>query len=92
MSMADPLFVTEKQPLEDAKELNAQGLLLSTGCGVPQDHYLALIHFKKAAQLGNIDALYNLAVAYEYGLGSGCRSSTSDEVPLESGTAGKSSA
>ena len=47
MSMADPLFVTEKQPLEDAKELNAQGLLLSTGCGVPQDHYLALIHFKK---------------------------------------------
>ncbi|MEW9906564.1 MAG: tetratricopeptide repeat protein [Candidatus Symbiodolus clandestinus] len=69
MSMADPLFVTEKQPLEDAKELNAQGLLLSTGCGVPQDHYLALIHFKKAAQLGNIDALYNLAVAYEYGLG-----------------------
>lgn len=49
MASVNFLQATEKQPWEEAKELDALGLLMATGCDVPQDHQLALLYFKQAS-------------------------------------------
>lgn len=88
MASISSLRIVKKSPLEEAKELNAQGLLLATGCDMPQDHCWAMIFFKKAAQLGDSDALYNLAIAYEYGLGVAVDLALAMEYQLEAAQRG----
>jgi len=60
--------------IEEARTGSADAML-SLGCAyadgqiVPHDYSQAVIWFERALRLGKLDALLELAVAYEYGLG-----------------------
>jgi len=60
--------------IEEARTGSADAMM-SVGCAyadgqiVPHDYNQAMIWFERALRLGNLNALLELAVAYEYGLG-----------------------
>lgn len=51
MDSSDYLHTTENPSEEEARKLNSLGLLPAAGFGVPQDHQIALLYFKKTAQV-----------------------------------------
>ncbi|MGI4823656.1 MAG: tetratricopeptide repeat protein [Janthinobacterium lividum] len=45
------------------------GSSYSHGTGVPQDYEMALRCYRRSAELGNVEALYNVATYYAVGRG-----------------------
>lgn len=62
-------IATEDLTAEEAQALTASGLTYAMGSRGQQDHSTAVSYFLKAARVEHPDALYNLSLAYEYGLG-----------------------
>lgn len=54
---------------EELGEMTHKGLQYFFGLGVPQDYGEAVRWYRKAAEQGNGDAQYNLAIMYKYGHG-----------------------
>jgi len=54
---------------EEAKDAVKKGLMYGTGNGVQKDEAEAVRWFRKAAEAGNSEGMYNLGIAYANGLG-----------------------
>ena len=60
---------TSEHRQQEASEAVKKGLMYGTGNGVPKDEAEAVRWFRKAAEAGNSEGMYNLGIAYANGLG-----------------------